>query len=128
MAITVCTPEVLTLDTESADLPDASGTVATTPATGWSIDVSGYKANRVLLKFLANGTGDTVTIVAGDYPPAARQGLGALSIVLAASDVKFICVESARFMQSDSTYAGKLLATCTDAGTMIWAFILPADI
>ena len=128
MAVTVITPEVLTLDTRSSDLPDASGTVAPTPTDGWTIDVTGYKANRVLLKFLADGTGDTVTILAGDYPPAARQGLGNISIVLAASDVRYVVVESARVMQSDSTYAGMIRATCVDAGTMCWAMILPADV
>jgi len=128
MAVTVVTPEVLTMDTRSADLPDASGTVATTPTDGWTIDVTGYHANQILLKFLADASGDTVTILAGDYPPAARQGLGNISIVLAASDVRYVPVESARVMQSDSTYAGKIRATCVDAGTMCWAMILPLTV
>lgn len=121
MAVTVVTPEVLTLDTRSSDLPDASGTVATTPADGWTIDVTGYKANRILLKFLADASGDTVVINAGDYPPAARQGLGDISVVLAASDVRFIVVEAARVMQDD----GLITAYCADAGTMAWCIILP---
>jgi len=121
MAVTTLTPIALALDTASADLPDASGTVAATPADGWSCDVTGYKANRILFKFLADATGDTVYINAGDYPPAARQGLGAISVVLAASDVRFIVVEAARVMQSDGT----ITAYCADAGTMAWCFILP---
>jgi len=121
MAVTTITPEVLTLDTRSSDLPDASGVVATTPADGWDIDVTGYKANRILLKFLADASGDTVYVDSGDYPPAARAGLGDVSVVLAASDVRFICVEAARVMQSD----GKIHAYCADAGTMCWCFILP---
>ena len=121
MAATTLTPIVLTMDTVSADLPDASGTVAATPADGWTCDVTGYKANRILFKLLADASGDTVVFNAGDYPPAARKGLGSLSIVLAANDVKFVCVEAARFMQSDGT----ITAYCADAGTMAWCFILP---
>jgi hypothetical protein len=122
MAVTVITPEVLTLATRSADLPDASGVVATTPADGWDIaDISAYHATQILLKFLADASGDTVYITAGDNPPAVLAGLGSLAIVLAASDVRYVVVETARHMQDN----GKIHAYCADAGTMCWAMILP---
>lgn len=121
MAVTVITPTTLVMNTESADILDGDGTVATTPADGFSIAAAGLNGDRLLLKFLADGTGDTVVIVAGDRPPSQRAGLGNLSIVLAASDVRYICVEAARFLQDDGT----ILATCTDAGTSCKAFILP---
>lgn len=122
MATTAITPESLVLNTAGADLPDASGVVATTPTDGWVIAAAGRPGNRLLLKFLADATGDTVTILAGDNPPSHRKGLGALTIVLAANDVKHISVEASRFLQDDGT----ITATCTDAGTMCWAWILPA--
>ncbi len=125
MATTAITPEVLVMNTRSADLPDAGGVangiVATTPADGWVIAAGGNNGDRLILKFLADGSGDTVTIKAGDRPPSSRAGLGDLSVVLAASDVRFICVEAARFLQDDGT----IIATCTDAGTSCMALILP---
>lgn len=122
MAVTAITPEVLVLATRSSDLPDASGVVATTPAHGWDIaDISGYHATQILLKFLADASGDTVVITAGDNPPAIRAGVGDLSIVLAASDVRYVVIETSRHMQSD----GKIHAYCADAGTMCWAMIIP---
>lgn len=76
---------------------------------------------KLLLKFLADGSGDTVVIQAGDKPPAERAGLGNLSVVLAASDVKFIVVDGSRFLHDDNT----IKAVCTDAGTSVMAFFLP---
>lgn len=122
MATTAIALTALTLNTMSADILDADGTVATTPADGWVIAAAGNPGSRLLLKFLADATGDTVTILAGDRPPSQRAGLGNLAIVLAASDVRYICVEASRFLQDD----GSIHATCTDAGTSCIAFLLPA--
>lgn len=122
MATTAITPKVLTLNTRSDDLLDADGTAATTPTDGWVItpaDPSKY----LLLKFLADGSGDTVTVLAGDRPPSHRAGLGNMTVTLAASDVRYIVIEKARFLQNDGTY----LATCVDAGTTCLAFELPRN-
>lgn len=123
MATTAITPTSLVLNTESADILDANGDVATTPTDGWVITPADPGRRLTLLKFLADATGDTVTIVAGDRPPSQRAGLGNLTITLAASDVRYIVVEKARFLQDDGTY----LATCTDAGTTCKAFDLPQN-
>lgn len=120
MAETDITVVVLRENVASADLPDASGTVATVPADGWNIK-AGNITDRLLLKFTADGSGDTVTIEAGDYPLATRAGLGELDVTLAANDVKYIVVEGQRFLRDDGT----ILATCTDAGTTCAAFQLP---
>ena len=123
MAVTVITPTPLVRDVMSADILDAAGTVATTPADGW--EISGPVAPDVdlILKFLVDASGDTITIKAGDKPPAERAGLGDLALVLAASDVRYIMVEKARFMQDDGT----LLVTATDAGSTCYAFTIPKD-
>ena len=129
MATTAITPTTLVLNTASADILDADGTVATTPADGWVIAAGGLGGDRLLLKFLANGSGDTVTFVQGDRPPSQRAELGAtgtdmptgLDITLAASDVRYIVVEASRFLQDD----GSIHAICVDAGTSCKAFILP---
>jgi hypothetical protein len=125
MAVTAITPVQLALNTASADLPDAAGTVATTPADGWSITLGAAGiVERMMLKFLADGSGDTVTILAGDSPLAVRAGLGNLAITLAANDVKHIYIEAARFLHDDNT----IKATCTDAGTSVIAFLSPKGI
>jgi hypothetical protein len=121
MATTAITPTDLVMNTVSADILDGDGTVATTPADGWVIAANGDNGDRLLLKFLADASGDTVTILAGDRPPSSRAGLGNLAIVLAASDVRYITVEAARFLQDD----GSIHATCVDAGTSCYAFRMP---
>ena len=122
MATTAISSNALALNTRSGDLV-ALGTVAGTPADGWVI-TPGTKVRALLLVFEADGTGDTVTITAGDNPPSLLANAGALSVVLAASDVRAIIIETARFMQSDGT----IVATCVDAGTRCYAYKLPAGI
>lgn len=121
MATTAIAATVLAVNTVSADITDADGTVATTPADGWVISPGPVNSGRCLLKFLADGSGDTVTILAGDNPPSHRAGLGNLAVVLAASDVRYIVVEFSRFLQDDGT----IRATCVDAGTSCRLFTLP---
>lgn len=122
MAVTNVTPVVLVLDTPSASTTDAAGgAVAATPADGWDVDVHAYKSNRILLKFFGDASGDTAYITAGDNPPAPRAGLGNITVTLAANEVKYVAVETARVMQSD----GKIHAYCADAGTRLTCFILP---
>ena len=121
MATTAITPTPLVRDVMSADILDAAGTVATTPADGWVIAAPVAPDVDLLLKFLVDASGDTITIVAGDRPPSHLSGLGNLALVLAASDVRYIMIEKGRFLQDDGTF----LATATDAGTTCYAFTIP---
>lgn len=128
MAETAVTVTVLSINTASADLDDASGVVATTPADGWSITPKGSGTNqivpadpsRLLLKFAADASGDTVVIQSGVRPPSLQADEGDLSITLAANDVKYVWVEYGRFARAN----GSILATCGDAGTKCNAFQL----
>lgn len=121
MATTAITPTPLVRDVVSADILDGDGTVATTPADGWVIAAPVSPDVDLLLKFLVDASGDTITIVAGDRPPSHLSGLGNLALVLAASDVRYIMIEKGRFLQDDGTF----LATATDAGTSCYAFTIP---
>lgn len=121
MAETDITPVELTTNTASADLPDASGTAASTPADGWNVQVGSLGRPRILMKFVSVTSTDTVTVEAGDKPPAELAGLGGLDISLAADDVKYVVVEGGRFMRSDGT----ILVTCTAGSTLMEAFLLP---
>ena len=128
MATTAITAELLVVNARSADLPDAgggsgNGIVATTPSDGWVVSpASGEQFDeRTWFRITANGTGDTVTFVAGDRYPAQRVDLGNLAVVLAASDSRFIAIETSRFLQDDGT----IEVTATDAGTSLTAITNP---
>jgi len=122
MAVTAVTLTELTLNEASADLPAAGWTAIATGADGFSLDMSGVGA-PVVLGFLDGGAADNITITAGDRPPAQLQGQGNLTITMAASDVKYIQLESGRLEQNDSTIKGTIAA---DATKMI-AFLLPVN-
>lgn len=128
MSTTAIATELLTLNTRSSDYAEAgggsgNGIVATTATDGWVISPpSGQEFNeRLILRFSADGTGDTVTILAGDRYPAHRVDLGNMTVVLAASDTRYISIETSRFLQNDGT----IHATCTDSGTVCLALMLP---
>ena len=127
MATTAITAERLTLNTRSADLDPVNGggslngIVATTPTDGWVISApTGSMFGTTLrLTLGADASGDTVTIVAGDRYPAQRVDLGNMTVTLAASDVRYIEIETSRFLQNDGT----IQVTATDAGTTLTAII-----
>lgn len=123
MTVAAVTPLSLVMDTASADFADADATAITTGADGFSIDADSvdWTGRKMVIKFVDDGSGDVITILAGDYPPALRQGLGNLVITLAASDVKYVVLESARFLQND----GKILGTSTGTGVKVGAIVLP---
>jgi hypothetical protein len=132
MATTAITAESLEVDELSADLPDAgggsgNGVVADTPADGWVISAEAGRSladGKLMLRLVANGTGDTFTVTAGDAPPSHRSGMGAKSYVLAASDVKFVALDAGRYLQNDGT----LIITCTDTGSTLTALHQPRGV
>lgn len=121
MADVDITPVQQVINTASADLPAAGTAISNASDNTFIIAVGARHADRITIYFEANGSGDTVTILAGDRPPAQRAGLGTVTITLAASDLKAITLESARFVQDDGT----IHATCTDDGTLCYAAIAP---
>ena len=128
MGTTAIATELLVVNARSADLPDAgggsgNGIVATTPSDGWVISPAenAVLGERVFLRLTANGTGDTFTVTAGTRYPGQRVDLGDLSVVLAASDTRFIALETSRFLKTDGT----IVVTATDAGSALTAIELP---
>lgn len=128
MATTAIATELLTLNTRSTDFDAAGGgsgnnIVATTPADGWVISPPSGQVlgERLVLRLIADASGDTVVIKAGDRYPAQRVDLGDMNVTLAASDVRYIAIETSRFLQNDGT----ILVTCTDTGTILTAIMLP---
>lgn len=123
MAEVDLTPTVLTTDAWSGDLPSSGGTApnGTGAANGWNVQVGGLGRPRILLRVVGSAGTDTVTVQAGDKPPAERSGLGDLAITLAASDERYLIFEGARFMRSDGT----VLVYSDTATTTLEAFEMP---
>ena len=129
MATTAIATALLTLNTRSNDLDpvngggSGNGIVATTPSDGWVISPPSGLAfdERLLLTLGVDASGDTFTILGGDRFPAQRADLGNMTVVLAASDIRYIAIETSRFLQNDGT----ILVTATDAGSTLTAVMLP---
>ena len=122
MADIAITPTELAINVASADILDADGvTIADASANTFAIAAGGVAGGRLLLKFFDDGSSDTVVIKSGDRPPSQRVDLGDLSIAMAASDCKYVCVELGRFLQDDGT----IRVTCGDDGMECKAFLLP---
>jgi len=124
MAETDITPTALSINTVSADILDTDGAVATTPTDGWNVLALGHSGDRLLLKFWDDGNTATCTIKAGVRPPAQREGLGDLAVVLAANDVRYICVEGSRFLRANGTIL-VIPSGTGSAATECKAFIIP---
>jgi hypothetical protein len=86
-------------------------------------------SQRLLLEFTNTaGAADTmtVTILAGDEPPAMQAGLGNVEFTVAQNAVRYVVVESARHMQSDGKINVKVTPAATKTQTAsIRAYKLP---
>jgi hypothetical protein len=122
MSDTAITPITLTADTVSADaLTTAEGGTQVTTGNVGVVTVN--PTDRLALTFYSAGAG-TVTISAGAFPPAVRQGLGDKAAqTLPAGDCLLMVVEAARYMQANGTI--RLPVTGT---VVIGAFILPKTV
>ena len=117
ITLTTLTPDTAGIAQPTADVLD-TGTAAVTLAAA----VGGLSELVVLeVKNTAGAANNlTVSVLAGDNPPAQRAGLGSLDTVIAQNAVKIIGpFESARFIQDD----GKLNVTFTPASGTIGAEI-----
>lgn len=117
IGVTTLTPDTAGIAQPTADVLD-TGTAAVTLAAA----VGGQSELCILeVKNTAGAANNlTVTVIAGDNPPAQRAGLGGLDTVIAQNATAIIGpFESARFIQDD----GKLNVTFTPAAGTIGAAI-----
>lgn len=120
MAATVLTPVELAVNVASADL--GTGTAESSTTDGYTVTLASAGSERLLLYIIETAAASaTVTIKAGDNPPSVLASLGDLVVNLAASDVKVLAVESARFKQDDGTI--KIIASATT--THVIAIVMP---
>lgn len=92
---------------KNAATADAAGT-ALDATNGHALPASNYPLDTYILRITNTTAAEKViTIKAGDNPPADAAGQGDLAITFAAGDstpvVKFVTLESARFIQNDGT-------------------------
>ena len=123
MADVAITPTPLVVEVFSADILDAGG-VAISDASANEFVIAaptGVRDTLLLLKFLVDASGDTIVVKAGDRPPSQRTGLGDLSQIMAASDVRYVIVDPSIHLQDDGT----IRVTCGDDGTTCKAFTIP---
>mgnify|MGYP007071570752 CR=1 FL=1 len=119
---TALTVTTLTANAAGSAQPTADVLDTGTAAVSLDADVGGL-SGRVIIE-VKNTAGTavnlTVSVLAGDNPPAGRAGLGNLDTVIAQNATKLIGpLESARFIQDN----GKLSLTFTPASGTIGAAI-----
>ena len=124
MAATPITVTSMVLNTVTGDLPAAAWDLVVNGAQGFSVDTTGVGGPIVLGIFDSTGAADNVTITAGDRPPAQLEGQGNMTITMAASDVRYVTLESGRFESSTQLIAGTSAGNNT---TRVAAFALPTN-
>lgn len=107
----------------TADVLDTGTAAVTIPVT------PNGDTHRLLLEFTNTAAAAdtmTVTILAGDTPPALQNSLGDVSFTIAQNAVRYIVVDSAQHMQSDGTISITVTPASTKTQTAsIRAYKLP---
>lgn len=75
----------------------------TTDATYQAAPIARIAARGIILKIVVATAATTVTIQAGDSPPALAAGSGDLVFTSLATGTYYVMLESGRFLQSDGT-------------------------
>lgn len=105
----------------AADAIDTNGAVPIAAA-----DIKGATERLVIEVTENNVRALTVTIAAGDNPPAVRQGKGALAVSIAQNACKLIGpLEPARFLQDDGTISVTFTGTGGAAAASVRTYLLP---
>lgn len=117
MARTAITVDALTESSASAP------TSTTIDATNSHVIAATAKVGKTVLR-INNTTASTktITVLAGDNPPAHAAGQGDLTISLTQNQTKVVCLDTSRFLQDDGTVNLDVAASMT--GT-IEAYQLP---
>ena len=113
MADTAITGTVLALNAETAN---PAGT-AIVHANTHVITPTGQSSKLAIRLTNTTASEKTMTILAGDNPPADAAGQGNLVLTFAAGDstpvIKWVVIESARFIQNDGTVRIDVAASTT---------------
>lgn len=110
------------------DLLVSGGTVntigGTIDATDGALLRAGGNTQKLFLHITAGTIAGTITIPAGDNPPAFRKGLGDLTVVLTANQTQFVAIESARHAKSN----GDIWINSAGTLVVVKPYRLPNDV
>ncbi len=88
---------------KNTSITGPTGTALAVGNDGYYLAAGAGVPNETLVQVAFTGATGTVTVVAGDNPPAVTSGIGDLTVV-GYNQTKLIRIyESARFLQSDGT-------------------------
>jgi hypothetical protein len=85
---------------------------------------AGGNTRKLFLHVTAGTIAGTLTIPAGDNPPAFREDLGDVTVVLTANQTQFVAVESARHAKSN----GDIWINSAGELVVVKAYRLPDDL
>jgi hypothetical protein len=103
----------------------AAGT-ATVLGAGNGIVITHKKAHKLVLMCKSAAGGSTMTILAGNYPPALSQGQGSkVTAAFGAGLVQVIVVEAARHL-TNAAGVNNITVEFGATGDAFWAFEVPA--
>lgn len=85
---------------------------------------SGGNTRKMFLHVVAGTIAGTITIVAGEHPPAFRKSLGDLTVVLTANQTQFVAIESARFAKAN----GDIWINSTGELVVLKPYVLPDEL
>jgi len=114
-----------TLDVQELTL--GGGTVNTIGGTLVAADgalIRTQNTRKLFLHITAGTIAGTITVKAGDNPPAFRKDLGDVTIVLTANQQQFVAIESARHVRSD----GDIYIESAGSLVVVKPYRLPDDL
>lgn len=86
----------------SADLITTAEGGTSVSAGNVAVITANGDTRNLVLSFYGSGAA-TATVLAGDNPPALRQGLGNKALTIPVSDLLIAVIEGARYMQDNGT-------------------------
>ena len=119
MARATLTIQDLTLG--SGTLNSIGGTIV---AADGALIQAGGKTRNLFLHITAGTIAGTLTVKAGDNPPAFRKGLGDVTQVLTANQQVFLPIESARHAKSN----GDIYIESAGSLVVVKPYRLPSDL
>lgn len=112
--LAVTAPAVTSLGKEARSVNViGTGTVASVIADGWTWDGRGSQEQLVFVEAPTNA--DTLTVQAGDRPPAQESALGGMTFAVGANEGRLIRLVTAQHLKR----TGKIVATATQATTRL---------
>lgn len=121
MANETVTTKILVLDTVSADMITAAGSVVEVDSGNTAVITNVSPVDNLFIWLYENGGGEaTATVAVGDRPPAERAD-AALVLTIPSSDGVVVVLEASKYIQDDDT----IDIAITGQNVFVGAFRIP---